>query len=269
MRYGKTGTIAAAFVLALGLAARADDEQERRGAAAPKATAREGDKQEVGEREGKARAGGDRERRESEEAADRPRRRDGDAGDRERRRDEAAERDEGRRGPRERGLIRREERMEDGMPGGPGMMGPAGPMRGMMRGMMMGRDGMPPGMPGMHPEEAMRRGMHPDEAMRREADPEMFELEESDRRLDHESHELAEHYRHAPEGPAREELRGKLQEVVARHFKVRQERRELEVKRLQTQLERLREALERRSKDSGAIIDHRMSQLLGEEDFGF
>jgi hypothetical protein len=132
-----------------------------------------------------------------------------------------------------------------------------------------GMRGMPPGMPGMHPEEAMRRGMHPDEAMRREADPEMFELEESDRRLDHESHELAEHYRHAPEGPAREEIRGKLQEVVARHFKVRQERRELEVKRLQTQLERLREALERRSKDSGAIIDHRISQLLGEEDFGF
>lgn len=143
---------------------------------------------------------------------------------------------------------------------------------GMMRGPRMDERmmGGPPGMPG---GPGMMRGMpgmaHPDEAMRREADPEMFELEENDRRLDHDSHELAEHYRHAPEGPAREEIRGKLRETVERHFKVRQERRELEVKRLEAQLERLRGALERRSKDADAIIERRMSQLLGAEDFGF
>ena len=103
----------------------------------------------------------------------------------------------------------------------------------------------------------------------RETDPEMFELEQNDQRLERESHELAEQYRRAPESPARDELRAKLQEAVKRHFKARQERRELEVKRLQAQLERLRSAVERRAKDADTIIDRRMSQLLGEEDFGF
>ena len=103
----------------------------------------------------------------------------------------------------------------------------------------------------------------------RETDPEMFELEQNDQRLERESHEMAEQYRRAPEGRLRDELRAKLQETVKQHFKARQERRELEVKRLQAQLERLRGAVERRAKDADAIINQRISQLIGEEDFGF
>jgi len=117
-------------------------------------------------------------------------------------------------------------------------------------------------MPGM-------MGMAPGGDRLRETDPEMFELEQLDRRLDRESHELAEHYRRTPQGPAREEIRGKLREAVTRHFKARQERRELEVKRIEAQLDRLRGALERRSKEADTIIDRRMSQMLGEEDAEF
>lgn len=131
-------------------------------------------------------------------------------------------------------------------------------------GMMQGMGGMP-GMGGM----MGMGGMAMDEQRLRESDPEMFELEQNDRRLDRESHALAEQYRRTPEGPAREEIRGKLREAVGRHFKARQERRELEVKRLEAQLDRLRGALERRAKDADALIDRRMSQLLGDEDFGF
>jgi hypothetical protein len=132
-------------------------------------------------------------------------------------------------------------------------------------------EGMPDGrlrgmMPGMMGPEGMMSGMR---VRMREADPEMFELEQNDERLDRESHELAEQNRRAPEGPARDELRAKLKQTVARHYKARQERRQLEVKRLEAQLERLRGALEKRSKDSDAIIEHRVSQLLGEDDFGF
>ena len=239
----RTGLKAAAIILALGLAAQADEPD-------PQAEA----KQQTAERE----------RRGDAEAGERERQPDREAGERQRRRDEAAPRDEGRRGPpdRPRGPIGRKEMME-GMMGGPGMR-PIGmrPMPGM--GGMMGGGGMG-GMSGM----MMGMGMPPDDLRLRESDPEMFELEQNDRRLDRESHELAEQYRRTPEGPAREELRGKLQEVVARHFKTRQERRELEVKRLEAQLERLRGALERRSKDADAIIDRRMSQMLGDEDFGF
>jgi len=128
-----------------------------------------------------------------------------------------------------------------------------------MRGMMMG--------PGMDAAERMD-GRPPMERLR-ETDPEMFELEQNDQQLDRASHELAEQYRRAPEGPARDELRARLQESVKQHFKTRQMRRELEVKRLQAQLERLRGAVERRAKDADTIIEQRVSQLLGEEEFGF
>ena len=140
------------------------------------------------------------------------------------------------------------------MPGGGMMQGMPG-MQGM-RGMMPGM-----GMPGM--------GMPVDDDRLRENDPEMFEMEQNDRRLERESQELAEQYRRAPEGPAREEIRGKLRDTVARHFKARQQRRELEVKRIEAQLDRLRGALERRSKEADAIIERRMSQMLGEADADF
>ena len=139
------------------------------------------------------------------------------------------------------------------MPGMPGAMPrmPGGRMPGMMMGPGMDMEGMP----------SLER--------LRETDPEMFELEQNDRRLDRESHELAEQYRRAPEGRPRDELGAKLQETVKQHFKARQERRELEVKRLQAQLERLRGAVERRAKDADTIINQRISQLIGEEEFGF
>jgi hypothetical protein len=148
--------------------------------------------------------------------------------------------------------------MRDGMGMG-GMQGMMNPKMGPGMGAMMGGPGMGMGMmDGMSPMDRLR-----------DTDPEMFELEQNDQRLDRESRELAEHYRRAPEGPAREELRHKLKETVAQHYKSRQSRRELEVKRLEAQLERLRGALEKRSKDADAVIDRRVSQLLGEEDFGF
>jgi hypothetical protein len=184
----------------------------------------------------------------------------------EQRRDaEAAERERGRPDRPPRGRARGEAMMPGGtgamMPGGTGAMMPNG-MRGMMgraRGMMW-----PEGM-----EAAERMDGRSSLERLRETDPEMFELEQNDQRLERESHELAEQYHRAPEGPARDAFRAKLQETVTRHFKARQERRELEVKRLQAQLERLRGAVKRRAKDADAIIDRRMSQLLGEEDFGF
>ncbi len=236
MRLGNTIMMAATICLALGLAARADEDEG--GRRAPEAGAPERKRDEDASQ---------RERQRDREAADNERRGDRDAGERERRRDEG--RSESRaplRGP----VPPEESRRR--ITGG-----------GRMGAMRMGMEGM---MPGMMGPEGMMSGMR---ARMREADPEMFELEQNDERLDRESHELAEQYRRAPEGPARDELRAKLKETVARHYKARQERRQLEVKRLEAQLERLRSTLEKRSKDSDAIIEHRISQLLGEDDFGF
>lgn len=239
----KTGLMAAAVVLSAGLTVFADEEPARRAATEAPTTE---------QRQREARESSERERREDQEAAERERRRDQETRESERRRDEDNARDEERRQPQPpRGRKRR---------GGMEAHGPDEMMEQMMGGMPgRGMMGMMPGMMGMAPGGDWLR----------ETDPEMFELEQLDRRLDRESHELAEHYRRTPQGPAREEIRGKLREVVTRHFKARQERRELEVKRIEAQLDRLRGALERRSKEADAIIDRRMSQMLGEEDADF
>ncbi|HEV7221173.1 MAG TPA: hypothetical protein VGN42_00630 [Pirellulales bacterium] len=254
MRLEKTiAMAAAAMVLTLGLTARADDDEGRR---APEAGAAQD--RESKARDGDARKGDEREWRNDRYAAERERRQDREAGDDGRRRDENPPGEPGRRQPVP--------------PAGRGQMRPQRPGGGSMRdGMGMGgmQDMMNPKMgPGMGAMMGGGPGMGLMESLR-ETDPEMFELEQDDQRLDRESRELAEHYRRATEGPARGELRHKLKETVAQHYKTRQSRRELEVKRLEAQLERLRGALEKRSKDAEAVIDRRVSQLLGEEDFGF
>lgn len=195
----KTRMMAAAMVLSASLAAFADEEPGQR--AKTEAAAAE-------QSEREARESSERERREDQEAAERERRRDQETSQGERRRGDDNARDDARRQPQPpRGRMRRGDVAPNGMM----------PAMGMMPGMM----GMPAEygmMPGM-------MGMAPGGDRLRETDPEMFELEQLDRRLDRESHELAEHYRRTPQGPAREELRGKLRDVVQRHFKARQERR--------------------------------------------
>ncbi|HQU44286.1 MAG TPA: hypothetical protein PK867_15815 [Pirellulales bacterium] len=57
--------------------------------------------------------------------------------------------------------------------------------------------------------------------------------------------------------------------VVENHFAVRQQRRELEVKRLEAQLQRLREGLKKRTEERQKLIDEHLSQLLGGDEAGF
>jgi hypothetical protein len=57
-----------------------------------------------------------------------------------------------------------------------------------------------------------------------------------------------------------------LQDLTKKHFEVRQKRRELEISRLEAQLERVRAAVTKRNANQDMIINRRLSQLLGEED---
>jgi hypothetical protein len=125
-----------------------------------------------------------------------------------------------------------------------------GGMRGGMR--MGGGMGMGMGMGGM-------MGMRPE-------DPEMMKLDQADAELENATHQLAEQYRRPSSDDVRKELHKKLAEVVEKHFQVRQERRELELKRLEKQLNHLREVIEKRTAAKDAIIKGRMTQLLGEQD---
>jgi septum formation topological specificity factor MinE len=81
--------------------------------------------------------------------------------------------------------------------------------------------------------------------------------------------ELVERNRHAREPEEQEELKRALAEVVEKHFQVRQERRELELRHLEQQLDRLREAIKKRAESRELIIRQRISQLLGDNDLSF
>jgi ABC-type phosphate transport system auxiliary subunit len=77
--------------------------------------------------------------------------------------------------------------------------------------------------------------------------------------------ELSEQYHRAP-NEKREALQKQLAESVSKHFDVRQSRRELHLKRLTEELEKLRESITRRTEVRDQIIGKRVSELMGKED---
>lgn len=93
-------------------------------------------------------------------------------------------------------------------------------------------------------------------------DPEMFKVMREERELEQESVELAQAYRRAPTDE-QAAVKEKLLQTVTRHFEVRQQRRTIEIKRLEQELQRLRESIERRTKAQEAIVNDRVSKLLG------
>lgn len=100
----------------------------------------------------------------------------------------------------------------------------------------------------------------------RERDPEMFELMQQEQELDRRTHQLADEFRRLGETDAREKIRAELTEVTGQQFDARQKRRELELRRMTEQLERLKASISSRAEHRQEIVERRVSQLLGEED---
>ncbi len=123
-----------------------------------------------------------------------------------------------------------------------------------------GRGGPPSGGPGR-----MAPRFSPFETELQRRDPEMYKLVEEDRQLERQSRELAMQYRGAP-SEDREKIKQQLVDLVNKHFDVRQQRRTLELKRLEEQLQRLREAIDKRAKARSILVETRVSQLIGHED---
>ncbi len=99
----------------------------------------------------------------------------------------------------------------------------------------------------------------------RNNDPEMYKLLKEDAELDRKSRELAVEFRRAP-NDQREKIKQLLEQVVNQHFEVRQQRRSLELKRLEEELKSLRDRMDRRAKARKEIVNKRVSELLGVED---
>jgi hypothetical protein len=142
-----------------------------------------------------------------------------------------------------------------------------------------GRPPFGPGRPdGPPPEGGPRRPDGPPGPHRGEGnpfgrleqdDPEMFELVKKDHDLERQSHETAQRMRGMGRSD-REKAKAELSEVVTKHFDVRQERRHLQIKRLEEEIKRLKDQIEARTKSRDELIKRRVAELAGDEsDLGF
>ena len=96
-------------------------------------------------------------------------------------------------------------------------------------------------------------------------DPEMFKLIQADQDAGLLASQLARKIRIGKPGTEGVDRKAELTKLVNEHFDVRQKRRELELKRLEEQLARLREVIKRRSDSRELIVGKRLSELLGEQ----
>jgi len=127
---------------------------------------------------------------------------------------------------------------------------------------MMPSPGMMPG-PGMMPLPP--RWPHSDWQSLEKNDPEMYKLLKADTDLDRQSQALAIQYRQAPEDQ-QEAIKERLEKTVTEHFEARQQRRLLELKRLEEELKRLRDSIAKRKEGQAQIVNRRVSELLGVQD---
>jgi hypothetical protein len=97
-----------------------------------------------------------------------------------------------------------------------------------------------------------------------ETDPEMLDLMRRDADFERNNQFLAERCRQAPEGD-RQRLKDELRKEITAHFDVRQQKRQLQLKRIEEEVQRLREAIEKREARRDEIINRRLGELVGEE----
>jgi hypothetical protein len=217
-----------------------------------------GDEREV-RKEGK----GDKEEKPGEDVRrPPPPRREGEVRDGEQPRREG---DQPREQPRDQPRREGEDRREPRPPGPPD----GRPAPGTREGDFRGPPGPPLGQPrDGRPGESRPQPPHELERMK-EHDPDMYELMQKDMDLERKAFELSNAARRGSQQD-REKLREEAKELATQHFMVRQDRRKLQLKRMETELVKLRESIESREKQREEIISRRLAELLGEEsDLGF
>lgn len=95
-------------------------------------------------------------------------------------------------------------------------------------------------------------------------DPARYEREIKIRDLERQTRELSESYRKAADEAARKPIRTNLNNAVTQLFDLREMNRQDEVKRMEFDLQRLKETLVQRQKNRASIIERRIQQLTGE-----
>jgi hypothetical protein len=97
---------------------------------------------------------------------------------------------------------------------------------------------------------------------RRPVDPKEAEL-------DRQAREAAGNMQREQDPAKKAQIKASLQALVAEQFQIRQQRRAAEMKRLEDEVMKLRDALDKREKSKDAIIARRIAELTGEDDLGF
>jgi hypothetical protein len=96
------------------------------------------------------------------------------------------------------------------------------------------------------------------------ADPEMAKLELADATAGKKVAEIVKAYRTASGEEQQVEARLKLKTAVDEHFAVRQQKRALEISRLEARLEKIRQSIAKRDEAQEQIVGRHISKLLGE-----
>ena len=96
--------------------------------------------------------------------------------------------------------------------------------------------------------------------------PEVYELKTEDSQLWRRSDDLARRFRAVQDQDAQDALRGELQEVVVRHFEVRQKLREARLAKMRERLDQLQARVQARAEARQELIGERMADLTGDMD---
>jgi hypothetical protein len=99
-------------------------------------------------------------------------------------------------------------------------------------------------------------------------DKEMQELMKKEADLSKKTTELVSSLKGAA-ADKKTELRTQLIAAVEEHFAIRQAQREHQLKRIEDEVKKLREAIEKRNTSKKEIIERRIAELTGEDTIGF
>lgn len=99
-------------------------------------------------------------------------------------------------------------------------------------------------------------------------DKEMQELVKKESELAKKTAELVASLKGAA-ADKKAEIKTQLVAAVEAHFAVRQEQRELQLKRIEEEVKKLRDAIEKRNTSKKEIIERRVAELTGEDTIGF
>lgn len=95
-------------------------------------------------------------------------------------------------------------------------------------------------------------------------DPETARLMQQENELDRQSHELIQKYSEAEDPLVREKAKTALREMLIKQFDLQNQRRELELKRVEERLSKLRDQLKKRNDARAQIVDQRLEHLVNE-----